>query len=548
VTAADTKQIPQMRERLAFGGDGVAMRVIPQHPRITPEPVEVIVKGPILAGPVGSHLAVFDYDRERDRIRPQAIPHDGAFDAFELDDPRFHQLNAYAIAARALDFAESELGRLLGWGFEATRLILLPHAGYLANAFYDEATHSLQFYSFRPFDGGIYHTSLVHDIVSHETGHALLDAVRDRYTEGNHRETPAVHEAFGDITAVFAAFSHRVVRDAFLVSAGPDLRGPNAVASIAEDFECSATGAIALRDLTAKVAEGVFESTTDPHILSLKFSGAIWEALVRMHALNVAAGDEPARAFRLARTALQRMVVRALDYLPPADVTFAEFATAIHRADRFANADVRGYRKAIADLFAERGIIDSVASIDDGADASAPWPDLPPTWPRITAADAYVFLDRHRRRLALSTQARYRDFLVRDLYVTSKPPEHTDIEAVVMTYEYPVDLELDRGPFGSLGGHWLPIWGGGTLVFDVDGRLRHHAEKPVTRDRVRETLEFLSSIADTSLVRSEPTDEDRLRVRSARAPFVAAIDGDRVEVRTNPAARCGARAPLGESD
>jgi hypothetical protein len=85
-------------------------------------------------------------------------------------------------------------------------------------------------------------------------------------------------------------------------------------------------------------------------------------------------------------------------------------------------------------------------------------------------------------------------------------------------------------------------------VFDVDGRLRHHAEKPVTRDRVRETLEFLSSIADTSLVRSEPTDEDRLRVRSARAPFVAAIDGDRVEVRTNPAARCGARAPLGETD
>jgi hypothetical protein len=541
---AEQRQIPALRERLALAGDRITLSVIPQHPRTTPNPVEVTVKAPVYAGPVGPDLAVFDYDRERDRVLPAARPdRHGGFPGFPVDDPRFHQLNAYAIAARAIDLVESELGRLLGWGFEANRLIVLPHAGYLANAFYEEDTHSLQFYSFRQLDGSVYHTSLIHDIVAHETGHALLDSVRDRYTEGNHRETAAIHEAVGDLAAVFAAFSHQVVREQFLASAGPTLRGPNLVASIAEDFQTSADGTLALRDLVSLVDPAVLRQTTDPHVLSLQLSGALWEALVRIYEVNLGSLDaEP--AFKLARTALQRMFVRAFDYLPPADATFAEFATAIYRADRFANPeDDLGYRGVVAKTLADRGLIGSPAEIADESDADDPWPNVPPSWPRLTLAEAYVFLDQNRKRLALSTQATYRDFVVRDLQVVSRPPEHTAIEAVVLTYEYPVDVELDAAAFGRLGGYWLPIWGGGTLVFDFDGRLRHHAEKPVTRERIREALRFLRSVADTSLVQAESTLEERLLVSVMRSPYVTRISGDRVTVRGNPAARCGARTP-----
>lgn len=536
------QQIPALRERLAIGRDRMALRVIPQHPRTTPNPVEVTVKAPVHAGPVGPELAVFDYDRERDRVFPPAIPGRGAFPEYHIGDPRFHQLNAYAIASRAVDLVEYELGRLLDWGFEANRLIILPHAGYLANAFYEEATHSLQFYSFRQADGSVYHTSLVHDIVAHETGHALLDAVRDRYTEGNHRETAAIHEAFGDLAAVFAAFSHQVVREQFLAAVGRTLRGPNPVASIAENFETSADGALALRDLAAAVDPAVFRGTTEPHLLSLQLSGAVWEALIRMYEANLTR-EEPEPAFKRARTALQRMVVRGLDYLPPADATFAEFGAAIYRADRFANpADGNGYRSILATTFAERGLIANASDIADESDAEDAWPHLPPSWPRLTPAEAYVFLDQNRRRLALSTQATYRDFVVRDLQLVSRPPDHTAIEAVVLTYEYPVDVELKGAEFGTLAGYWLPIWGGGTLVFDVDGRLRHHAEKPVTRERVRDALRFVRSLADTALVREEPSLEDHLVAGAMRAPYAAFVAGDRVVVRGNPAARCGARA------
>jgi hypothetical protein len=551
VPMGDALQVPALQERLALGGDRVALRVIPQHPRTTPDPVEVMLKAPIYAGPVGSHLAVFDYDRERDRLLAMAMPDSsGKFPEYEPDDPRFHQLNAYAIAARAIDLVEFELGRLVGWGFDANRLILLPHAGYLANAFYEEDTHSLQFYSFRQVDGSIYHTALVHDVVAHETGHALLDAVRDRFTEGNHRETAAIHEAVGDLSAVFSAFSHQVVREQFLAMAGLDLRGPNLVASIAEDFRASAAGALALRDLSREIDRDVLARTMDPHLLSQALSGAIWEALVRIYAAN-RARLEPEPAFKLARTALQRMVVRALEYLPPADATFAEFGAALYRADRFANpTDDLGFRGIVAQAFADRGIVPSASSMADESDASVAWPGLPRAWPRITRAEAYVFLDQNRHRLALSTQPRYRDFVVRDIQVTSRPPEHEAIDAIVITYEYPVDVELDRASSGRLGGYWLPIWGGGTLVFDVDGRLRHHAEKPVTRERVRDALAFLRAVADGPALNVDSSPNERLLAATVRSPFVAMLSGDRVVLRGNPAARCGARLnvePEGES-
>ena len=545
---AEQLQVPQMQERLTLAGDRVMLNVIPQHPRTTPDPVQVAVKAPVFAGPVGPNLAVFDYDRERDRVLPAAIPdRSGVFPDYPTDDPRFHQLNAYAISAGAIDLVEYELGRLLSWGFDANRLILLPHAGYLANAFYEEATHSLQFFSFQQLDGSIYHTSLVHDIVAHETGHALLDAVRDRYTEGNHRETAAIHEAIGDLAAVFAAFSHEVVRDQFLAAAGPTLRGPNLVASIAEDFETSANGTLALRDLAAVPDQQVLRHTTEPHVLSLQFTSACWEALIRIYTANLQERDAK-DAFKLARTALQRMLVRALDYLPVVDGTFLDLATAIYRADRFANPDDKlGYRAIVAAVFAERGIVASASQIADESDAADPWPRLPTQWPRVTTAEAYVFLDQNRNRLALSTQAKYRDFVVRDVQLVSRPPDHTAIEAVVMSYEYPVDVELDRVTFGPLGGHWLPIWGGGTLVFDADGRLRHHAEKPITRERVRDALRFLRDVAGAPPLRAGSSHEERLLAGAMRNPYVAMVSGDRVTLRGNPAARCGARTTPMES-
>jgi hypothetical protein len=236
------------------------------------------------------------------------------------------------------------------------------------------------------------------------------------------------------------------------------------------------------------------------------------------------------------------MVVRALDYLPPADATFEEFAVAMLRADRFANPeDQLGYRPLLARALTDGGVLQQPQAALE-APAARPWRDLPPAWPRLTPTEAYVLLDAHRRELALGRLPDYRDFVVRGFDMTSKPPDHTTIDEVVLVYEYPVELQLPRR-FGSLAGQWITVWGGGTLVFDGDGGLRHHARKPVTAARTRRTLEFLASIAGTALTEVHRTEDDRLRLAAARRPYLAEVGPEGTTVRTNPAARCGARPP-----
>ena len=538
-------------ERLGPNAELITIPVIPQHPHLDDATVPVHVRAPLLAGPVGAHFAVIDYNRDVDKPLPAARPRaDGTFPDYDLEDPRFAQLNAYAIASRVTELVDRELGRGLGWGFDGNRLMLLPHAGSMANAFYSEETQSLQLFSFVDDNGELYHTSLVHDIVAHETGHAVLDAVRDRYTEGNHPDTAAIHEAVGDLTAVLAALSHDVVRDELLAQAPEDLHGANVVADIAEEFQAGiARGKLApLRSLTTPGhPPDPNPRSEEPHDRSLQLSRAVWDGLARLYALNRSRGESPVPALELARTAVQRMVLRALDYLPPADATFEDFARAVLAADRVANdTDQFGFRPAMADAFAAWGLAPPEALAGLG-EPQEPWPGLPAAWPRLSPTEAYLFLDAHRDRLAIAPDPEYRDFVLRSFQVTSRPPEHEEFDEVIFVYEYPIDVQLSDKQFPrSLAGQWLTLWGGGTLVFDSGRALRFHAERPVTRDRVAAALAFLArSVGSNNVTLVEPTPDDEVRSAVATTSYLAEVGAEKVAFRSNPAARCGGRAGYG---
>ena len=102
---------------------------------------------------------------------------------------QFHQVNAWAILQHALDFYESGfgLGRRIPWGFDGSRLIVVPHAGPGENAYYDRTSKSLQFYYFDRGEERIY-TCLSTDIIHHEFGHAVLDGIRPLYFEACRRK------------------------------------------------------------------------------------------------------------------------------------------------------------------------------------------------------------------------------------------------------------------------------------------------------------------------------------------------------------------------
>jgi hypothetical protein len=536
--------------------DLIPIKVFPQDPWSTPITETVKVRGNILTGPVGSRVAVYDYNRDLNKSYIQAKPGaDRTFPDYDPSDLRFHQLNAYAIVVRAIELVEMELGHAIRWGFDASRLIVLPHAGYLANAFYSEDTHSLQFYSFvSPSLKEIYHTCLSHDIVAHETGHAILDAIRDRYTEGLHLETAALHEAVGDLTALFAALSHKSILEK---SAGT-LRECNLVSDIAEHFGGNHR---ALRDfLKGALPESYWKNVYSPHDLSLRLSTAIYDALCALQEDRMKSGGQSSiDALKLARRALQRMAVRGLDYLPPADGTFKDYGIAMLKADEFANpGDKLSFRRIAGEKLVEHGILERRDLAAGSGLAGAIWPHKLSFWPRPTAEAAYGFLDKNRKELALSGFSSYRDFVLSEIHYVVPPWQRRErersiagsaqtadeagtnqIEQVIMLYEYPVDIEIKTGGFGLATGKWLTVWGGGTLVFDVDGRMLYHAEKPVTKKRIAEIKKFISDGISKGLAAPmESSREDEIRQYHFNRPWKLALTSDSVVLQSNPAARC----------
>ena len=170
-------------------------------------------------GPEGQLVRVVDYDATGDSYY---APVD--LDAAEVliqrgldpsdSDPRFHQQMVYAVAMKVIENFERALGRPVHFrGGE--KLTVLPHAFEGENAFYDPATLSLQFGYFTAdtqnpgpnLPGQTVFTCLSQDIVAHETTHAIIDRLRDRFNHPTNRDVLAFHEGLADIVAIFQHFS-----------------------------------------------------------------------------------------------------------------------------------------------------------------------------------------------------------------------------------------------------------------------------------------------------------------------------------------------------
>lgn len=188
-------------------------------------------------GPIGRKLAVVDFDGSNktyyapvDLDDPRILIR-GGIDPTE-SDPRFHQQMVYAVAAETLQRFEAALGRRIHWrigefeerGIKGARdgirtLLLFPHAMYQANAFYSPKAHGILFGYFRAsttrpgnnLAGQTVFTCLSHDIIAHETTHAIIDGIRKYFTEPTNIDVPAFHEAFADIVALFRHFAHKEV-------------------------------------------------------------------------------------------------------------------------------------------------------------------------------------------------------------------------------------------------------------------------------------------------------------------------------------------------
>ncbi|HEX6212924.1 MAG TPA: S8 family serine peptidase, partial [Methylomirabilota bacterium] len=182
-------------------------------------------------GLAGEYLVIDDVDATGRRYEavnlndPRLLAQEGW--APSEGNPQFHQQMVYAVAMKTIEHFERALGRPVLWrprpnprnAFDDSRFVaqlaVRPHALRQANAFYSPDEVALQFGYFEaaaddPGDhmpGSRVYTCLSHDIIAHETTHAVLDGMHRRFNEPTNPDVLALHEAFADVVALLQHFS-----------------------------------------------------------------------------------------------------------------------------------------------------------------------------------------------------------------------------------------------------------------------------------------------------------------------------------------------------
>jgi hypothetical protein len=368
-------------------------------------------------GPVTERFAVLDLDPDTGELLPgvkfippgktlahydvpritATSPQGRKTGEWDIGTRQFKQAAVLAMALKTLYLFERNkatdsdvIGRQVQWAFNAPQLFLVPRAGLSANAYYERASHSVQFFSFpsEKDPAQTIHTCLSRDIVSHETAHAILDALAPELYDAITPQSLAIHEALADLTAAFMAFESGNVAEKVLQETRGEIEDTTAFSSIAEEFGQARDPfgkAQYLRNLFNKATLGdMVEEDPDPHELSLVLSGALYRLLVRIYkeqvrpesALKYQHKPDPVfsasgEALRISSSILRRMVFGALDYLPPGDATFADLGRAIIAADRAMHPDGRSetIRRWLKQEFVERGIVSRGGELDRAVDS-----------------------------------------------------------------------------------------------------------------------------------------------------------------------------------
>lgn len=519
------------------------MRIVAQDPsvRVGGRILTAVVNVPaeeLAPGPRGYRVHVVDYDASSGHLYAPLVygalapgsaewlrdPAAEVSDAVALGDPRFHAQNVYALVMITLARFEHALGRRVSWGFSPGHQIkVAPHAFADANAFYSRRDEALLFGHFPARDGRrTVFTCLSHDVVVHETAHALLDGLRTRFTEPSTADQAAFHEGFADLVALLSVFAlPEVVRPLLDRRLGaPAGRGAarplrredvrrealarSVLLGIGEELgrEMGAIGRSALRQSAALPPSPAWlglRPFQEPHRRGEILVAALVDAFVGVWAdrlLPLAAARDGVDRVRAAEEGsavaeqLLTMAIRALDYCPPVHLEFQTFLSAMLTADLEVRPSDERFRlrEHLVRSFAAYGI-GHASLAPDGSPRAEPFWQRPPepfSYERTRFEpmqrdpdEVFRFAWENRRALRLHDGAYTRVLSVRPCVRIAPEDGFTVRETVAEIHQ---QLSVAAGELGRYGipkpagmpdDREVTLLGGVTLIFDEYGRVKY---------------------------------------------------------------------------
>ncbi len=386
-----------------------------------------------LDGPVTRRVAVLDFSADGSLAPPSRfLAEDGTYEVADLQDLTARDFNRVSVLATVLKtmqlFEEDDvLGRRLTWAFDSPQLLVVPRAGEKPNARYLREARCLEFFHFasrRPeHRGRTIYTSLSQDVIAHETAHAIVDGIAPDLYHALSPQAGALHEALADLVAFLVTVRSRALRGQVLKANQGSIRDARTFSWVAEEFGAGRdrSGQVGyLRSLDNDKTldpsdrsrdprgERNFIRSASPHALSQVLSGAFYRLMLDIYDRvwqreQERTGRSPlstsGRALFIATERFKRILLRGLDYLPPGEIDFTDFARAVLASDAASHPGDGVERKFLSTELLRREAVIDRRSLN--VEVEPRRLEVEPA--TLLASDwaAYDFVERHRDLLGV---------------------------------------------------------------------------------------------------------------------------------------------------
>ena len=295
--------------------------------------------------------------------------------SYDLASVDFRYWSAAEAAARGAAFWRQLLPTGTAWQLGDTLPIKLDE-GEDFNAFYDR--QALNFFHGTAAGRTVY-SGESPDIVCHEQGHAVLDAIRPELFDAGSIEAAAFHESFGDMSAILVALQLPTLRAAVLTETGGDLTRSSRLSRLAEQlgwairqFSPDAVERDCLRNAVNSFVytnpEGLPSNapaaslSSEPHSFSRVFTAAFFEAIAGGFRL---AGPNPGEAdLQTVSLDLARLLISGILATPIVPEYMSQVAASIVAADAAAEGRRRGkYGDVLKAGFVRHGILSPQSAV-----------------------------------------------------------------------------------------------------------------------------------------------------------------------------------------
>lgn len=281
--------------------------------------------------------------------------------------PEFRYWAAADALRRVADFWGGICGEDAPWhSTVGPQLTVHLDQGEDFNAYYDR--EGLNFFH-GAVGQSVFYSGESPDVACHEFGHAVLDSIRPQLWDVHSAEPPALHEAFGDMSAMLSALQLPSFRSEAIAATSGKLDRSSRLSRLAEqlgwairqshpevveaDSLRNASNSFFYKDpLTLPPIGPATSLSSEPHSFSRVFAGAFLNALAGMFSVQATADEA---ALEQVSQDAGKLLVEAARNTPVTVSYFSQFAAHMLAADQ---AQFGGkYTEALRNGFVKHGVL-----------------------------------------------------------------------------------------------------------------------------------------------------------------------------------------------